>query len=359
MIEFFVDFLFSDRLGLVATRHLILADASPYGVFDRDCVKLAHMHSTAVDFPKTGISVDTKGCPPVPRLRPDFMQAEFRVEWAPAAMRSEPRERFQFYASGKALGHLYTALDKPIVDGPPALLTSAHEPIGTPGMSRSTSPGGEESSKAGEILLDDWHCQLRKYCEPFHSAVRVRAYMPYARRIVSEYYRSVDLISVECSPSGRDGPLSEAEIFMGCIARGPIGVEASAARSNTTLDTLRSRYSGVVERSIEALLGPGAGRLNTRDVLTSGVAKTLSALQVESWQVMHDKCSAFVAAANEIEHRESDHAGNVWHSVSATPDGQIVAGRRSAAWLLLPYLVQATATLKVLKSVQNGQADRE
>ncbi|PWN43312.1 RdRP-domain-containing protein [Ceraceosorus guamensis] len=348
MIEFFVDFLFSDRLGLVATRHLILADASPYGVFDRDCVKLAHMHSTAVDFPKTGIPVDTKDCPPVPRLRPDFMQAEFRVEWAPAAMRSEPRERFNFYASGKALGHLYRALDKPIVDGPPVLLTSAHEPISTPGMSRSTSPGGDDSSKAKEAPQDDWNSQLRKYLDPFHSAVQVRAHLPYVRRIIAEYYRSVDLISVECSPSGRDGPLSEAEIFMGCIARGPPGVDASAARSNTTLDTLRARYSGVVERTIDALLGPGASRLNTRDVPPPDVAQIMDKAQKERWQLVLDKCSAFVAAANEVEVREGDHTGNVWHSVSATADGQIVAGRRSAAWVVVPYLVQAAATLSIV-----------
>lgn len=55
--NFFIQFMENDNLGLIATLHQILADQSPDGTFDPDCIRLAGMHSTAVDFSKTGIPV--------------------------------------------------------------------------------------------------------------------------------------------------------------------------------------------------------------------------------------------------------------------------------------------------------------
>lgn len=57
MTDFFVDFMQNDKLGLIATLHQILADQYKDGVFNKECILLAEMHSTAVDFSKTGISV--------------------------------------------------------------------------------------------------------------------------------------------------------------------------------------------------------------------------------------------------------------------------------------------------------------
>lgn len=61
MTNFFVQFMENDNLGLIATLHQILADQSPNGTFDPLCVKVAGMHSTAVDFSKTGIPVCVPG----------------------------------------------------------------------------------------------------------------------------------------------------------------------------------------------------------------------------------------------------------------------------------------------------------
>ena len=55
MTDFFLDFLENDQLGRIATLHVQLADR--YGVEHSDCIKLAEMHSTAVDFSKTGVPV--------------------------------------------------------------------------------------------------------------------------------------------------------------------------------------------------------------------------------------------------------------------------------------------------------------
>jgi len=55
--EFFVTFMATDQVGRIATLHKVLADQKEDGVLDPDCKMLAEMHSTAVDFSKSGIPV--------------------------------------------------------------------------------------------------------------------------------------------------------------------------------------------------------------------------------------------------------------------------------------------------------------
>lgn len=72
MANWFVDFMKSDVLGLIATRHLILSDQDPVGTLGKDCLKLAGLHSTAVDFSKTGVAVEPRDIPKAPQFRPDL-----------------------------------------------------------------------------------------------------------------------------------------------------------------------------------------------------------------------------------------------------------------------------------------------
>jgi hypothetical protein len=55
--NFFVEFIENNLLGLISNRHLVIADQQKEGVLHPDCLKLAEMASTAVDFPKTGHKV--------------------------------------------------------------------------------------------------------------------------------------------------------------------------------------------------------------------------------------------------------------------------------------------------------------
>lgn len=59
MMDFFIKFMETDQLGRIAVVHRILADQKDLGTLDPDCCTLAAMHSTAVDFSKTGIPVFT------------------------------------------------------------------------------------------------------------------------------------------------------------------------------------------------------------------------------------------------------------------------------------------------------------
>lgn len=55
--DFFITFMQQDQLGRIATTHKVLADCRPEGTFNTECLTLAQLHSTAVDFSKTGTPV--------------------------------------------------------------------------------------------------------------------------------------------------------------------------------------------------------------------------------------------------------------------------------------------------------------
>ena len=77
MANFFVDFMRTDHLGVIATRHMILADQEQEGTRHPDCRKLAGFHSTAVDFSKTGIPVKMEDLPRGNGFRPDLYAHPF------------------------------------------------------------------------------------------------------------------------------------------------------------------------------------------------------------------------------------------------------------------------------------------
>ena len=90
--KFYVDYMIHDTLGAIANNHVAWADQSENGVFDPKCIKLAELHSVAVDFPKSGIAAF---CPMdlYPNMFPDF--------------RKRKGKRVIRYESEKVLGNMF------------------------------------------------------------------------------------------------------------------------------------------------------------------------------------------------------------------------------------------------------------
>ena len=78
--EFFMQYMTSDVLGRVANTHLALATIKPEKADAEECLKLAKLHSTAVDFAKTGERVDPNSIPQV-QAWPDFMRKKHYESW--------------------------------------------------------------------------------------------------------------------------------------------------------------------------------------------------------------------------------------------------------------------------------------
>ncbi|XP_022878518.1 probable RNA-dependent RNA polymerase 1 [Olea europaea var. sylvestris] len=71
--EYFVNYMVNDSLGIIASAHTVFADKEPRKALSEPCIELAKLHSTAVDFPKTGVPAVI---PPDFRVKeyPDFME---------------------------------------------------------------------------------------------------------------------------------------------------------------------------------------------------------------------------------------------------------------------------------------------
>eukprot|EP00252_Welwitschia_mirabilis_P018517 TRINITY_DN4113_c0_g1_i1.p2 TRINITY_DN4113_c0_g1~~TRINITY_DN4113_c0_g1_i1.p2 ORF type:complete len:477 (+),score=80.47 TRINITY_DN4113_c0_g1_i1:1549-2979(+) len=95
--EHFINCMVDDTLGVIANAHLAFADQEEGMAMSSKCLSLAELHSTAVDFPKTGVPAE------VPqhlyaKQYPDFMEKEER----------------QTYPSKTVLGKLYRRVKESI-----------------------------------------------------------------------------------------------------------------------------------------------------------------------------------------------------------------------------------------------------
>ncbi|KAI8972772.1 RNA dependent RNA polymerase-domain-containing protein [Pilobolus umbonatus] len=95
IIKFFVNYINNDNLGRIANAHLATADHSPLGARDGKCMRLAQLHSEAVDFPKSG--------------KPAILTEDLIVKRFPDFMQKKDKET---YKSEKVLGKIFRSIDQ-------------------------------------------------------------------------------------------------------------------------------------------------------------------------------------------------------------------------------------------------------
>ena len=93
VINFWLEFIKNDSLGIIANSHAALADYLPEKALDEKCLELCTLHSEAVDFPKTGAK------PVVPK--------ELKPERWPHYMEKKDKEAQFIYHSQTVIGKLY------------------------------------------------------------------------------------------------------------------------------------------------------------------------------------------------------------------------------------------------------------
>ncbi|KAJ9641492.1 hypothetical protein H2199_005462 [Coniosporium tulheliwenetii] len=97
-IEFFLTYIKNDNLGRIAHGHLAQADFCEAGVKDPICLELAELHSTAVDFPKTGV--------------PAKMSRDLAPKKWPHFMEKKHKPKDKIYHSKEILGQLYDQVER-------------------------------------------------------------------------------------------------------------------------------------------------------------------------------------------------------------------------------------------------------
>ena len=92
MLDFFIKYMNFDNLGKIANSHLAIADQSEELALDERCLRLAELHSDAVDFVKTGYCIERIESRLLAKEWPDFM---------------EKKDYLIIYESQTILGELY------------------------------------------------------------------------------------------------------------------------------------------------------------------------------------------------------------------------------------------------------------
>jgi RNA-dependent RNA polymerase len=98
LMQFFVRYMKNDSLPTIAHAHLAQAVALSEGVKDPKCIKLAHLHSQAVDYVKSG--------------HPAEMPKALRPRNWPHFMEKKHKSKDQVYYSKKILGQLYDEVQR-------------------------------------------------------------------------------------------------------------------------------------------------------------------------------------------------------------------------------------------------------
>ncbi|KAI0253578.1 RdRP-domain-containing protein [Lactifluus subvellereus] len=167
--DFIVEYINSDVMGLLADRHIVIADQSKEGVFDERCMKLAALCSKAVDYAKNGEPVDIYNN--LPKLL-----IKFKPDWHKAEV-TGARE-LDYYESDRALGYLFRNIslhdpDKPIEGFPTAspgsigpledAISCALAPLVQKTLNAPPEPPEAENRQAEELYAD-FVCEMRYIC---------------------------------------------------------------------------------------------------------------------------------------------------------------------------------------------------
>ncbi|KAL8833369.1 MAG: hypothetical protein Q9176_008015 [Flavoplaca citrina] len=108
LTSFFVEYMKNDNLSRIAVAHLAFADFMEDGGKSTKCLKLAELHSTAVDYTKSGV--------------PARMTRDLNPSKWPHFMEKKNKPRESIYQSRKVLGKLFDQVERvdfvPVFDVP-------------------------------------------------------------------------------------------------------------------------------------------------------------------------------------------------------------------------------------------------
>ncbi|KAL4779082.1 RNA dependent RNA polymerase-domain-containing protein [Aspergillus varians] len=275
MAEFFVDFMQSDKLGVIATRHMILADQMETGTSHSDCKKLAQLHSTAVDFSKTGVPVRLDEMPYFNGYRPDFLapgplayvhnkqdiQLEARYVHPHPDDESDSGPVHMYYQSEKVLGKLYRAIDERKI---------WREEI------RSSSIKPDPNAVWEKVIGS-----LTARCMALGASVKWRHHMETARQLRSAYEDAMYAAMANFSEHPIY-PITELEVFIGQILNNS-GVQTHRQRERSI--KLKDEFERIASWILSQMrpAGPLTGYASQYDSLERCLACFHVAGETEGW----------------------------------------------------------------------------
>jgi RNA-dependent RNA polymerase len=228
-------------VGMVGINWLLIADL--HGIFHEDCLKLAQIHSDAVDYPKNGtpVSLDT-----VPR-----MKSGLKPDWnAPETVDLD--SSINFYTSQSAIGRLFRDIDLPEVQTHVKYKRQKRKQV------REDQPETDLDEVFAALCMND------RKGDPLESAVESRvaehievddpnsAYMKVAIESLDRYSKELQAICA-CNSIQRhkNATLSEEEAVIGTI----VAKCSQRRRRKEAMSQLREQTSFLVKGVREEISG--------------------------------------------------------------------------------------------------------
>ncbi|KAL6709446.1 hypothetical protein ACN47E_001381 [Coniothyrium glycines] len=214
IVEHFIDFMKSDQLGPISTKHKIRADKHLEGTHHHECKLLAKLASDAVDFSKSGNAVDMSQ---IPRgkdsLRPDFMAPSPRLildestvelamsddedhhDFDPLSVLNADQPQHHYYRSHKSLGNLYRAINEQTFFADMRKQFELHR----------------QSSGNSNLMQ-----KLEEYIDRETSSIQWKHHKEFAERMCNTY-KNIMLDIMHDMRAHRSEPLTELEVVSGNI----------------------------------------------------------------------------------------------------------------------------------------------
>lgn len=238
--EFVMEYINSDVLGIIAINWLIIADQSPRGVLDPDCIKLSALHSDAVDYPKSGQPVALGAIPKLKfRAKPDWNAPE---TVGPSST--------NYYHSSRAIGRLFRAIELPAIE------TAPNRRRRTRG-SGNTDTGHQDLDEISDALsnldfeddavLAEIGERVSQFIETTGGSLEELEYLV---RIFRRYQAELHGICTSYSLSHRGANLSEEEVVIGTITQ-----KTSQPRKRKALTAKLREQTDVLVRGVREELG--------------------------------------------------------------------------------------------------------
>ena len=238
---------FSQVLGLIANRWLIIADQSGESIFDRDCMTLAQLHSNAVDYPKSST--------PVPQEKIPQLKFKAKPDWSQPETVNDSRSA-DYYPSKRAIGRLFREIELPTLDIVRGVSRIQRKKLHGEGENRQVAQPGRVSLRSGDqvdvIVCNRVTDYIDVDVDPDH---RARAFALFGR-----YTAGFKTICAAHTISyRRDAMLTEEEAAVGTIA----AMTSQPRRRQDMISKLRDQTDLQV-KGVRNELVSGEGELETK-----------------------------------------------------------------------------------------------
>jgi RNA-dependent RNA polymerase len=195
-------------VGIIAINWLIIADQSSDGIFDRDCIMLANLHSNAVDYPKSGQPVPVKKIPKLHRRsKPDWN--------APETVNITSN---LYYPSQRAIGRLFRLIDLPVEQQPNLSRRRRREKRlrGVEELQERFSHFDLDDARDNDLFI-----LVQERVQEFISTDREQDenQIAYIAQLFQRYASELQAYCMTTFTHGRDAQISEPEAIIGTIAQ--------------------------------------------------------------------------------------------------------------------------------------------